>query len=321
MPDRLCPRVLASLALLVAGNVWAQPVVPSRSEVRFPFQGRVATLRLSLAAAEFARYGELPHTGFFSFGYQMALARHDRVARRVAAAARRLADEQRWTRRALATFLLHVAQYVPYNRDSEHMRGDYVRYPAETFFMTGDCEDKSLLAYALLAEAGFEAVLVEVGDAAAGHVLVGVELPPVGGEASLEHGGRNYLLTEVSAARWDLGRIARDQSLAGLEVHRTNDDPRAERPRGLEGLPVELVELGRRDLRVVIDPEEPALVQLVAARSSRRLWGARYPSRQAAGEVLRFLASWQRSLSPFFVDVETLRAVRFPAQQLELRWE
>lgn len=307
------------VALLWAGvSVAAEPIVPLRREVSFEFKGKTVTLTLALPAAEFEKYGSLPHTAVFPLSYQMALTRHDRVAQRVVAAGRFVAERNGWSERDLAQLLLYIAQYVPYNYDSEHMIGDYVRYPGETFFMTGDCEDKSLLAHALLAEAGFESVLVTVYDDDGGHAFVGLEIEEAADDAVVAEGGRRYVLTEVSAPRWRLGQVGDEHVHDDLVLHRAEPAPRDSLPRSFEQLPISREDLSRSDLASWIDPEDPKVLRIAAA--GRRM-AVEYPSVEIAREVLRFFEGWQKGLSPYFVDSEVLRSVGFRQNQVELSWE
>ncbi len=307
-----------AVALLAATFAAAGPIVPLRREVSFEFKHKTVTLKLALPAAEFEKYGDLPHTSVFPLSYQMALTRHDRVAQRVVAAARFVAERNGWGERDLAQLLLFIAQYVPYNYDSGHMIGDYVRYPGETFFMTGDCEDKSLLAHALLSEAGFDSVLVTVHDDDGGHAFVGLEIREKEGDAVVAEGGQRLVLTEVSAPRWRLGQVGDEHTDGDLVLHRTEPAPRTSLPLSFDRLPLAREDLDRPDLASWIDPEEPTVVHI---RVARQRLAVEYPSVEIAREVLRFFASWQQGLSPYFVDSEVLRSVGFRQNQVELLWD
>ncbi|MCP3964211.1 MAG: transglutaminase-like cysteine peptidase [bacterium] len=305
-------------ALLTAAFAVAEPIVPLRREVSFEFKGKTVTLTLALPAAEFEKYGDLPHTSVFPLSYQMALARHDRVAQRVVAAARFVAERNGWGERDLAQLLLFIAQYVPYNYDSDHMVGDYVRYPGETFFMTGDCEDKSLLAHALLSEAGFESILVTVYDDDGGHAFVGLDIKKAKGDDAVAEGGQRFVLTEVSAPRWRLGQVGDEHTDDDLVLHRTEAAPRTSLPRSFENLALSREDLYRPDLASWIDLDEPTVVRISAARQRVAV---KYPSVEIAREVLRFFKGWEQGLSPYYVDSEVLRSVGFRQNQVELRWE
>lgn len=73
----------------------------------------------------------------------------------------------------------------------------------------GDCEDKSILAAALLAAAGYETVLLKFGRSK--HMAIAAVLPKTG-EWCLDIDGRRYTYIECTAYGWRPGRLPPDLS-------------------------------------------------------------------------------------------------------------
>jgi len=97
------------------------------------------------------------------------------------------------------------AQSVTYASDAETTgNADYWRFPVETLYeQTGDCEDSSILAAAVLRRLGRRVTLAMTSD----HVALGVEAPPgTPGHFVLVEGRRMYYC-ETTAAGCQVGEL------------------------------------------------------------------------------------------------------------------
>lgn len=102
-------------------------------------------------------------------------------------------------------------QGLPYKDDLNSTgQAEYPRYPLETLVDNGgDCEDKAILASALLHEMGYDVVLLKFPD----HMAVGVGLSdgvtlPDGEQPMYyDYHGTRYYYLETSDTTWDIGQI------------------------------------------------------------------------------------------------------------------
>lgn len=95
-------------------------------------------------------------------------------------------------------FAASFVQSLRYMEEDE----EYPRYPVETLVDGGgDCEDTSILAAALLQAMGYDVVLLNFSATTpdgAGHMAVGVSLPPVPGGYSYDFEGKDYYYLETT---------------------------------------------------------------------------------------------------------------------------
>ncbi len=112
-------------------------------------------------------------------------------------------------------------QNLPYLDDlASTGQAEYPRYPLETIVDNGgDCEDKAILASALLHEMGYNVVLLKFPD----HMAVGVELPdgvslPDNEQPTYyDYYGKRYYYLETSDTTWDIGQIPDELSRFSAE--------------------------------------------------------------------------------------------------------
>jgi hypothetical protein len=98
-----------------------------------------------------------------------------------------------------AANVVAFVQSLPYAGDGP-ARGP--RYPLETLVdQGGDCEDKTVLAAALLHEMGFDVAFLKLP----GHLALGIGVPANG--ACFTHGGTTYYYAEVSGTGWEIGEV------------------------------------------------------------------------------------------------------------------
>lgn len=124
---------------------------------------------------------------------------------RTAAAIRGITNSLGYTRFQEAAAVLAFAQSVDYTLDedtTEH--AEYWRYPIETIHEeTGDCEDTTILAAAVLRRLGHGVLPL----LAPGHAALGVEAPTdVEGEFVV-HEGRRYYYCETTAEGFKIGQL------------------------------------------------------------------------------------------------------------------
>jgi hypothetical protein len=102
-------------------------------------------------------------------------------------------------------FLASFVQYLTYREDiKDNVSCEYPQYPLETLFDDGgggDCEDKAILAAALLSQAGFEVALLRLTN----HMAVGVKLSqPL---SSYPYYSGEYYFLETTTKNQKLGVI------------------------------------------------------------------------------------------------------------------
>lgn len=111
---------------------------------------------------------------------------------------------------SLSTFgevssVLGFAQSIVYTSDLETTgHEDYWRFPVETMYdQTGDCEDSSILAAAVLRRLGHRVAMAYMPE----HAAIGVEAPPgtPGNFATVD--GRRMYYCETTAAGFRVGQL------------------------------------------------------------------------------------------------------------------
>ncbi|HEY3422773.1 MAG TPA: hypothetical protein VGK13_06400 [Methanocellaceae archaeon] len=123
-------------------------------------------------------------------------------------------------------------QSLPYTDDlTTTGQAEYPRYPLETIVDNGgDCEDKAILASALLHEMGYDVVLLKFPD----HMAVGVDLPAgvslPNNEPPMyyDYHGKRYYYLETSDTTWDIGQIPDELRNAAPKIYLMAKDPTVE---------------------------------------------------------------------------------------------
>lgn len=146
-----------------------------------------------------------------------------RITDEVSSAACHFETETRkhgWTPFHEACNVLAFVQSIPYSRDEiDGELREYFRYPIETLHdETGDCEDSSILAAALLKSLGHTVVILEIAPAPgsnSGHVAIGMDAAEGFPDKSRLVQGR-YLFCETTQSGWHVGEVPED--LVGREM-------------------------------------------------------------------------------------------------------
>lgn len=112
------------------------------------------------------------------------------------------------------TLALAFVQAIKYSLDSESKgRTEYWRYPVETLYdQTGDCEDSTILAAALLRRLGHRVATLMPPE----HAALAVEAPPGTPGEFFEFKGHRMYYCETTASGWAVGEVPRDYQ--GLEI-------------------------------------------------------------------------------------------------------
>ncbi len=109
------------------------------------------------------------------------------------------------TRRQQVYAVLSLVQKIPYTYDLDSTGiEEYWRYPVETIAdNTGDCEDSTILAAAILRRMGFDVAMMFTP----GHAALGVA--GVSGESGhyVDFKGRRYLYCETTSEGWAIGQL------------------------------------------------------------------------------------------------------------------
>ena len=127
---------------------------------------------------------------------------------RAAAAIRRIANERAYSRFQEAAAVLGFAQSVEYTLDEDSTgQAEYWRFPVETIHdETGDCEDTTILAAAVLRRLGHRVLPL----LAPGHAALGVVAPPDLPGTFVEYDGVRYYYCETTAAGFRIGELPSD---------------------------------------------------------------------------------------------------------------
>lgn len=94
-----------------------------------------------------------------------------------------------------------VQEAIPYVNDKPGV--EFPRYPVETLIEGGDCEDKAVLATALLRQLGYKTLLLRFQD----HAAIAVAVPCSKG-TYFEFDGEKYWFAEVSNKTWLIGELS-----------------------------------------------------------------------------------------------------------------
>lgn len=124
---------------------------------------------------------------------------------RAAAKLLKLSKESHYSTFEEVSLVLAFVQTIEYSFDIDS-RGqeDYWRYPLETLYdETGDCEDSSILAAALLRRLGHHVVTMMPPE----HVAIGVEVPPGSPGQFVEFEGRRMYYCETTGKGWSVGEV------------------------------------------------------------------------------------------------------------------
>jgi len=111
-----------------------------------------------------------------------------------------------------------VQSLVFANNDPTTPYDNYPRYPIETLFgQSGDCEDTSILAAALLYRLEYSQVFFVFNSPK--HVAVGVYVPAAIGLDGWEYQGKRYIYLETTGDTWTLGHAPSSYVMLQPEIY------------------------------------------------------------------------------------------------------
>lgn len=124
---------------------------------------------------------------------------------RAAAALFAQAQDHRYSTYEEISLALAFVQSITYSFDEDSVgKTEYWRFPIETLYdETGDCEDTTILAGALLRRLGHAVVALDLP----GHAALGVEAPPGVPGQFVEHEGRRMYFCETTGTGWRVGEV------------------------------------------------------------------------------------------------------------------
>jgi hypothetical protein len=147
-------------------------------------------------------FRDKPRTPGMSYA-DYALADEDReTLQDVALNIKSSGDDQGYSEYDNAMNVLTFVQSLPYVKDVDSTGvKEYPRYPIETLKDgKGDCEDKTILAAALLQKMGLDVVILMLPD----HSAVGINVAGASG-VGCEYNGKKYYYMETTSGNWKIG--------------------------------------------------------------------------------------------------------------------
>jgi hypothetical protein len=174
-------------------------------------------------------YRSKPHDGTANYA-NYALSGEDRpFLQDMAAQFRQVGANNGYSQYDDAMIVAAFVQKLPYTEDLDTTgQAEYPRYPLETLVDNGgDCEDKSILAAAILHEMGYNVVFLKFPD----HMAVGVELPEGVSlpdnkpPAFYDYHGKRYYYMETSEESWNIGDRPDELENAAVAFYTMARDP------------------------------------------------------------------------------------------------
>ena len=128
----------------------------------------------------------------------------DSVIRQSVSSFRKTSQEEGFNERETINFVVTFVQSLQYTADDVTTPFDeYPRYPLETLIDNGgDCEDTSILVSTLLAELGYDSILVSPPQ----HLAVGVACTDCSG-AYYQYQDKKYFYLETTGDGWEIGEM------------------------------------------------------------------------------------------------------------------
>ena len=126
------------------------------------------------------------------------------------------AADRRFTQEQEVLLVLAAVQAIPYSRDiASTGKKDYWRYPIETLAdNTGDCEDTTILAAAILRRMGYGVAMIFMPR----HAALGVADLPRALGVYVDHRGSRYSYCETTGTGWVVGELPESHTLADIDM-------------------------------------------------------------------------------------------------------
>jgi len=177
------------------------------------YDGHNQSISISIPKEDYDYYRDKTHTKKDFRVY--ALSEDDRqILSRIGKNFQEQGRRYKFTEDQTALNVVAFVQSIPYTSDSATTGYvEYPRYPLETLADGGgDCEDKVILAAALLSEMGYETVLIKVSN----HIALGIKSDTSLSETYYEYDGGKYYYIETTVPGYRVGKIPLDYE--GLDV-------------------------------------------------------------------------------------------------------
>ncbi|MDI6888114.1 MAG: hypothetical protein QMC78_00245 [Methanocellales archaeon] len=201
----------------------AQSTEIIKRHYEWKYDGTTWTLDLSIPEALYEHYRNKPRPTTTDYSVYVTDPYDDHYLETLAEKFEEIANTQKYDRYEEACFVLSFVQDLPYATDDITTPFDeYPRYPIETLVdMTGDCEDTSILAAALLDMIGYDIVLIELPN----HMALGI----AGGEEFYGtyylDNGTEYFYAETTGAGWEIGVIPDEHKYTSAILHHLISKP------------------------------------------------------------------------------------------------
>jgi hypothetical protein len=167
-------------------------------EYRWSYDGRPWELTLQIPKDLYLYYRGMERAQTQDYSVYVTHPRDDDFIRSLADRLSSEALKRGFDAQEKAGFAASFVQSLRYMEEDE----EYPRYPVEMLVdRGGDCEDTSILAAAVLQAMNYDVVLLNfsaVTPDGAGHMAVGVALPPIAGGYSYEFEGDDYCYLETT---------------------------------------------------------------------------------------------------------------------------
>jgi hypothetical protein len=170
------------------------------------YEGRPWEMTVTLSASMLEAFRGLPR----GTDYSAYVGHPDNGAalREVVDGLRRLAASAGYSAEKTAGLAMALVQSLPYVPDGGPGRPmEYPNFPLETLASGGDCEDKAILAGALMKGLGLSVGLLHFSSTMPAHMAVGIALPPSVAGTYYPHGGQRYYYGETTEPGWSIGQI------------------------------------------------------------------------------------------------------------------
>ncbi|UCF10870.1 MAG: hypothetical protein JSW65_04100 [Candidatus Bipolaricaulota bacterium] len=196
----VAPTAIACLLCLVI--TWA---VQART-YSWAYDGRLWRIQAELSTEQLRDFASLPR----GWDYSAYVGHHGNVdaVRDVVDALGAAADDAGYGERQTAGLVVAFVQALPYVVDNQDgVAVEYPRYPLETLFDGGDCEDKAILAAALMKGLGMSVGLLHFTATLPAHMAVGIALSERVSGTYFPHDGKRYYYGETTEPGWQIGEV------------------------------------------------------------------------------------------------------------------
>jgi len=198
-------RLLAvACAAMVWTSVWG--VAAHANTYSWTYDGRLWRIEAALSESMLGSFRAIPRGSDYS-----AYVEHpDNAAavKDVVEQLRRAADVAGYAIERTAGLVITFVQSLPYVADGgSGSPGEYPNYPLETLAAGGDCEDKAILAAALMKALGMSVGLLHFISTLPAHMAVGIALPASVSGTYFPHEGKRYYYGETTEPGWGIGEV------------------------------------------------------------------------------------------------------------------